>query len=54
MALLGPQVALPLAEGQFVKVYTRRFEGKPEIVEAKSLGALEALQWLTQEQLTNV
>jgi ribonuclease HI len=42
------------AQGQFVKAYTRRFKGKPEIAEAEASGVLEALQWLRQEQLSNV
>ncbi|KAK2445802.1 putative mitochondrial protein [Trifolium repens] len=42
------------AQGQFVKAYTRRFEGKPEIAEAEASGVLEALQWLRQQQLSNV
>jgi ribonuclease HI len=42
------------AQGLFVKAYTRRFEGKPEIAEAEASGVLEALQWLRQQQLSNV
>jgi hypothetical protein len=42
------------AQGKFVRAYTRRFEEKPEIAEAKALGVLEALQWLHSADISNV
>jgi ribonuclease HI len=42
------------SQGQFVKAYTRWFEGKPEVSEAEAVGVLEALRWLQRESMTNV
>jgi ribonuclease HI len=52
--IYGIWVCVRDAQGKFVRAYTRRFEGKPEIAEAEALGVLEALQWLYNADISNV